>query len=203
LRTAVERLEADGVTLTTGETLSAKAVVIATDATEAERLTNGAVTSLGWRGCTTVYYASPQPVLNEPILCLDGDRSGPVNSVVELSAAAPSYAPAGQSLLSVAIISIPPDDDATLDRRVREQLTGWFGGAVNGWRLLRIDRIPHSLPDQTAGRLDPWQRPVRIRPGLYVCGDHRDNGSIDGAMTSGFRTAQSVMEDLHGSGRKT
>ena len=53
------------------------------------------------------------------------------------------------------------------------------------------------LPDQTAGKLDLWQRPVRLRPGLYVCGDHRDNGSIDGAMTSGFRAAQAVMEDLH------
>jgi predicted NAD/FAD-dependent oxidoreductase len=29
-----------------------------------------------------------------------------------------------------------------------------------------------------------------------VCGDHRDNASIDGAMTSGFRAAQAVMEDL-------
>jgi hypothetical protein len=37
---------------------------------------------------------------------------------------------------------------------------------------------------------------VRLRPGLYVCGDHRDNASIDGAMTSGFRAAQTVMEDL-------
>ena len=52
------------------------------------------------------------------------------------------------------------------------------------------------MPDQTAGKLDPWQRPVRLRPGLYVCGDHRDNASIDGAMISGFRAAQAVMEDL-------
>jgi predicted NAD/FAD-dependent oxidoreductase len=79
---------------------------------------------------------------------------------------------------------------------VREQLVEWFGGLVAGWRLLRVYRISHALPDQTAGKLDPWQRPVRLRPGLYVCGDHRDNGSIDGAMTSGFRAAQAVMADL-------
>jgi hypothetical protein len=45
--------------------------------------------------------------------------------------------------------------------------------------------------------LEPWRRPVRLKPGRYLCGDHRDQGSIDGALTSGFRAAQAAMEDLH------
>ncbi|MDF2740823.1 MAG: hypothetical protein K0S88_2191, partial [Actinomycetia bacterium] len=32
--------------------------------------------------------------------------------------------------------------------------------------------------------------------GLYVCGDHRDNASINGALVSGRRTADAVLEDL-------
>jgi phytoene dehydrogenase-like protein len=198
LGATVESVGPDGVRLAGGEVLTPRAVVVATDGTEAERLAGGGVTACGWRGSTTLYYAADRPPVDEPTLCLDGDGAGPVNSFVVMSKAASSYAPAGQNLLSASIIGIPSDDDATLDRRVRQQMTGWFSGAVGGWRLLRVYRIPHSLPDQTAGVLDPWQRPVRVRPGLYACGDHRDNGSIDGAMSSGFRAAQAVMEDLAG-----
>jgi predicted NAD/FAD-dependent oxidoreductase len=101
------------------------------------------------------------------------------------------------ALLSASIIGVPDEADDRLDFRVRNQLGEWFGAEVARWRLLRVYRIPHALPDMTAGSLDPPQRPVRIYPGLYVCGDHRDNGTIDGAMTSGFRAAQTVMEDMH------
>jgi predicted NAD/FAD-dependent oxidoreductase len=51
--------------------------------------------------------------------------------------------------------------------------------------------------------LDPWQRPVRLRAGLYVCGDHRDSASIDGALTSGRRVAEAVAEDLIGAGTQS
>jgi predicted NAD/FAD-dependent oxidoreductase len=31
---------------------------------------------------------------------------------------------------------------------------------------------------------------------LYVCGDHRDNASINGALESGRRAADAVLADL-------
>jgi predicted NAD/FAD-dependent oxidoreductase len=31
---------------------------------------------------------------------------------------------------------------------------------------------------------------------VYVCGDHRDNASIQGAMVSGRRAAEAVIADL-------
>jgi hypothetical protein len=42
---------------------------------------------------------------------------------------------------------------------------------------------------------EPWRRDVRVRPGVYVCGDHRDNASINGALESGRRAAEAVLED--------
>ena len=32
--------------------------------------------------------------------------------------------------------------------------------------------------------------------GVYLCGDHRDNASIEGAMVSGRRAAEAVLADL-------
>jgi predicted NAD/FAD-dependent oxidoreductase len=37
---------------------------------------------------------------------------------------------------------------------------------------------------------------VRVRKGLYVAGDHLDNGSINGALASGRRAAAALLEDL-------
>jgi phytoene dehydrogenase-like protein len=192
----VARLGHREVALEAGETLRARAVVVATEGPAAAQLVGDEVPDPGSNGAVTLYYAADRPPVAEPIVMLDGEGRGPVNHVAVMSNVSAAYAPPGQSLVAASVVGIPPEDDAELDRRARVQLGEWFGPQVAAWRLLRAYRIPHALPDQTAGRLDPWQRPVRLRPGLYVCGDHRDNGSIDGAMTSGFRAAQAVMEDL-------
>lgn len=184
------------VTLANGERLTAKAVVIATDGSAAGALTGGAVPAVGSNGSTTLYYAADTSPMSEPVLMLDGEGAGPVTSAAVMSEVSREYAPAGQALIAAACIGLPTDDDATLDRRAREQLGGWFGPAVTGWRLLRVYRIQHALPSQPVGALEPWERPVKVRDGLFVCGDHRDNASINGAMVSGRRAAEAVAEVL-------
>lgn len=184
------------VTLADGERLRAKAVVIATDGPAAAALGGGAVSAVGSNGSTTLYYAADASPMAEPVLMLDGEGTGPVTSAAVMSEVCRGYAPAGQSLIAAACIGVPADDDTTLDRRVREQLGGWFGPAVAGWRLLRVYRIRHALPSQPVGTLAPWERPVQVRNGLFVCGDHRDNASINGAMVSGRRAAEAVAEVL-------
>jgi len=196
LGTRVARVGHREVILDSGEIIRARAVVVATEGPAAAKLIGDEVPDQGSNGTVTLYYAATRPPVTEPILMLDGEGGGPVNNVVVMSNVSAAYAPPGQALIAAAVVGIPEDDSAELDRRARVQLGKWFGAQVTNWRLLREYRIPHALPDQTAGKLDPWQRPVRLRPGLYVCGDHRDNASIDGAMTSGFRAAQAVAEDL-------
>jgi phytoene dehydrogenase-like protein len=185
------------VVLEGGESIRTRAVVVATEGPALMKLIGDELPDPGSNGTVTLYYAADRPPVSEPVVMLDGEGHGPVNHAAVLSNISPAYAPAGRALIAAAVVGIPIDDDAELDRRARLQLSGWFGGVALTWRLLRVYRIPHALPDQTAGKLDPWQRPVRLRPGLYVCGDHRANGTIDGAMTSGFRAAQAVMEDLN------
>lgn len=193
LNTRVESLGHRAVTLAGGDTLLTRTVVVATGGPAAARLLGTEIADPGSHGSTTLYYSGQAGSLSYVI---DGTGQGPVNHLAVVSNVVPESAPPGQALIAACVVGIPPEEDADLDRRVRVQLADWFGRDVMGWKLLRVYRIPHAVPDQTAGKLEPWQRPVRLRPGLYVCGDHRDNASIDGAMASGFRTAQSVMEDL-------
>jgi len=195
--TRVRDVEKGKVTLTNGESILCRSVIIATEGPEASRLASNDIPELVSCGSTTLYYASPHAPTREPILMLDGDRRGPVNNVVVMSNVSPNYAPAGMHLISTTVIGIPIEDDDALDLRCRQQMGEWFGLTVADWRLLRVYRIPHSLPAQPPGWLEPPHRSVRLYPGMYVCGDHRDHASSDGAMTSGFRAAQTVMEDLH------
>ncbi|MDB5312269.1 MAG: FAD-dependent oxidoreductase [Gemmataceae bacterium] len=196
LNTQVESIGHREVTIAGRGRARARAVVVATDGPAAARLLGRELADPGSNGTVTLYYASDRAPVAGPILMLDGEGQGPVNHVAVMSNVSPGYAPPGKALIAAAVIGVPPDADTELDHQARAQLTGWFGAAVSGWQLLRVYRIPHALPDQTAGKLNPWHRPVRLLPGLYVCGDHRDNASIDGAMSSGFRAAQAVMEDL-------
>ena len=126
------------------------------------------------------------------MLVLDGERGGPVNNLCVPSDVAPSYAPPGAALVSATVLGIPQADDASLRRAVIGQLRDWFGAQVDDWRHLRTYRIPYALPALTTEAFTGPERPVRLRPGLFVCGDHRDTPSIQGAMVSGRRAAAAV-----------
>jgi Flavin containing amine oxidoreductase len=169
--------------------LDSRAIVIATDGPEAARLA-GVDQPKAWRSVRCFYFAADKPPLKEPILVLNGESSGPVNNFCVVSNVAPSYAPAGASLLSASVLGTASEES------VREHLSVWFGPDVRRWIHLRTYDIPHAQPDQAAPALADARKPVRIRKGLYVCGDHVENASLHGALRSGRRVTDAVMEDL-------
>jgi phytoene dehydrogenase-like protein len=190
----VAAVEEGAVVLATGGRVEATAVVVAADGTQAARLVG--VPEPGWRGVTCLYFDADAPPVEGPILALDGDGDGPVNNLCVPSQVVSSYAPAGRALVSASVLGDRPESDAELESAVRTQLEGWFGPAVRRWRHLRTYRIGRALPVRTPPSFEPADRAVRLRPGLYVCGDHRETPSIQGAMASGRRAAQAVLEEL-------
>jgi phytoene dehydrogenase-like protein len=186
--------------LESGERVLGDTVVVATDGPTAAHLTS-AVRAPGWRGVTCLYFAAKEPPLREPVLVLDGEGRGPVNNLCVPSAVSSRCAPPGESLVSATVLGNPETDDAALVESVRAQLRDWFGDVVSGWRHLRSYRIPHAQPAQQPPALATPERPVRLSKSLYVCGDHRDNASINGALASGRRAAQALLEDWTSEGR--
>ena len=79
---------------------------------------------------------------------------------------------------------------------IRDQLYDWFGSKVYRWKHLRTYRIPYAYPLQTPEQVSSLERPVKVRDGLYVCGDHRDMATIHGAMKSGNRTATQILQTV-------
>ena len=193
--TRVQAVEPGALVLAGGERRPARAVVVATDGPTAARLVG--LADPGSVPATCVYFAAEQPPVDEPLIVLDGEGTGPVNNLCVPDTVAPTYAPPGASLVSATVLG-PVRDRPALVEAVREQLGRWFGPAVRGWRHLRTYHVPHAQPEQPPGRLEPPERPVRVRPGIYACGDHLDNASINGAMVSGRRAADALLDDLTG-----
>ena len=147
------------------------------------------------RGVRCLYFAAPDPPIGERYLVLNGAGEGPINSLCVPSAIAPGYAPPGCHLVSVTVLHAPLSEDILI-RNVREQLLRWFGEQANGWELLRSYHIENALLDQAPAQGGVAMSSVRVRVGLYVCGDHCGTASINGAMLAGRRAAEAVCGEM-------
>lgn len=188
--TQITEVTGSGVRTKAGEHLRATAVVIATDGTSAATLAP-AVAAPAWHPVTTFYYRLPASPLRAPVLVVDGHDELLLNAVI-LSDVAPGYAPQGATL---AAASVPGRADPALEPQVRGRLARMYQTSTRDWEFIDAYAIPRALPVLRAGQ--PLARPVRLGPGRYVCGDHRDTPSIQGALVSGRRAANAVLADLH------
>ncbi|MCD9622979.1 NAD(P)/FAD-dependent oxidoreductase [Rhabdothermincola salaria] len=177
-----------------GSRVEGRALLVATDGPTASHLLG--LREVGSRPVAAVWFSAPEPPRRGAVLMLDGDSSGPAANVAVMSETARSYAPPGRSLI-VAAVPGPAALDPDLAVAVTRQMLRWFGPGVEEWEVLRVDVIRHGQPDQRPP-LDPRQ-PVAVGERRYVCGDHRDTASIQGALVSGRRAARQVCLDI-GSG---
>ncbi len=190
LGVAATGVGADHVTVT-DERIATSATVVATDGPAAARLLD--LPPVGSKAVGSVAFAADAPPIDSKLVVLDGTGAGPVLNVAVMSNVAPEYAPTGRHQI---VAALPGLDDTTLgsdlERLARDQLRGWWGAQVDDWEHLTTHRIPHGQPRQSVP-FDPKRR-VDLGDGRYVCGDHRDTASIQGAMHSGRRTALSVLD---------
>lgn len=192
-----------------GRTVNAARVVVATEGPVAARLLGDrGVDDPGSRSVSCLWFdapASPVPARHRRLIVLDGARSGPALNVALMSDVAPGYAAGapGRTLVAAACpagTGATPElehdvlDDASLESRVRTQLRLWWGPQVDEWRTLRTHRITHGQPDHQPP-FSPRRRQA-LGDGLFVCGDHRDTPSLQGALFSGRRCGLSVVADL-------
>jgi len=189
LNTRVSKVDGAKVTLASGESITARAVVVATDGPTASSLLGIPTVESRKVGC--VYFSADTPPTKEKYVVLDGTGNGPVLNVAVISNVAPSYAPADKHLI---VAALPGVTDGDLEAMSRKQLRSWWGPQVDEWKHLRTYVINHGGPVQKPP-FSPKQR-VNLGNGLFVCGDHRDTGSIQGAMFSGRRCGEAVVQSL-------
>jgi phytoene dehydrogenase-like protein len=195
LNARVQHVWEGGIRLESGEELFAGAVVVACDPIHAARLLPDDGIRTVMRGVRCLYFAAADPPIGERYLVLNGAGEGLINSLCVPSELAPGYAPPGCHLVCVTVLHAPLSEDILI-RDVREQLLRWFGEQANGWEFLRSYHIENALLDQAPAQGGVAMSPVRVRVGLYVCGDHCGTASINGAMLAGRRAAEAVCREM-------
>lgn len=191
LNQKVVSLDAHSVTLSSGEQIRGRAVVLATNAASVGSLLPDLKERMPeWRSVTNLYFCAPSSPINESIICLNGSGEGVVNNVCALTDVSPDYSPDERALISVSVLGLHPQE--ALPAKVRQELMGWFGECVAKWCHLRTDLIPEALPEQTP-KAQKHKLGYIQQKGIYVCGDHTTSASIEGAVISGKRAAEAII----------
>ncbi|MET8133776.1 NAD(P)/FAD-dependent oxidoreductase [Streptomyces sp. NPDC005251] len=172
--------------------LRCRAILLATGARAAAEFLPGLHVP-AFHPVTVLHHTTDEPPLTAPALLLDADRSGPVAHTAVVSQVDPTRAPAGRALISSTVLGTPPAA-AHLDAAVRAQLARLYGTSTDRWELLAVHHEPEAVPAMPPPH-DP-RRPVRLLAGLYVCGDHRDTSTVQGALHSARRAAHALLTDL-------
>ena len=177
---------------TAGGALTSRQVVVATGPREASRLAGGP--PVATNGLTTWWFAVDEAPDPRRLVAVDARGTqappGPVWNAAVVSTVAPSYAPAGRHLVEATTLLARPDGQAS-EGEVLAHLADLYGCDTASWEVVAHHVIREAVPASPP----PLQltRPVAVGHGLFVCGDHRDTASIQGALVSGQRAARAVL----------
>lgn len=190
----------EGIVLEDGRTVKSQhGVILAVEEPEAVRLLEGRKpASKPGRSTVCLYFSAGDAPIKEPTLILNGSGEGLVNNMFFATNVAKSYGPAGKTLVSVSLVGrYDQYQDEELEETVRKELGGWFGSStVGSWRHLRTYRIEFAQPDQRPPIGSRFKhRDPRVGPGIYICGDHVESATFDGALVSGRRAAEALIAD--------
>jgi len=188
LNTAAAKVAPGEVTTSDGRCVRAPRVVVAVEGPAAAKLVD--IDPVASNAATCVWLSAPSAPTPDRYVILDG-TGGPAQNIAIMSNVAPTYAPPGKALIAAAC---PGVNDPDAESTVRAQLRTIWGPTVDSWTHLRTHAIAHGQPDQSVP-FSPKQ-PVLLGAGLFVCGDHRDTASIQGALFSGRRAGEAVAASL-------
>lgn len=191
----VERIEPSGrdvvVHTDSGDAIRAGAVVAAAGPRGEPALTGSSVPAT--HGLVTWWFEADVEPSAYPLIALDGRRRGappgPVWNAAVVTTVAPSYAPPGRHLVQATTLLDRPDGLAP-EKEVLTHLGELYGCSTSAWRTVARYEIPVALPSAPPP-LDT-RRPVHLGGPMFVCGDHVDTASIQGALVSGNRAATAV-----------
>lgn len=186
----VIRIGQNFVETVSGERFEADNIVLATDMSSAASL-NASIPNRGWNQTACYYFRAPQSPLPRPMIALNASGKGFIQNISVPSDVSPGYAPEGQTLICVST-SCDKDYDPS---EIKAELSDWFGTATDSFNFLKRYKIPQALPRQLPGDLPFESAPLRDSSGIWICGDHRFSSSIEGALKSGRRVAEAILQN--------
>ncbi len=194
LEAKVDKIEGQKVYLSDGSSYTAPHIIVSTEATGLiSKITKVKDTH---QSTTQLHYIADEPPISEPLIALNTNKTHLFNNICTISQVAAGYAPADKHLISVSIVGTTGYSNGELDKVVRKELKTWFGGITEEWQHLQTKKISYALPNQESVFHKLPDKQIKIRKGLYVCGDFLLNGSINAAMRTGRKAGDLVIQNL-------
>jgi len=195
LETKIENLNDGKLKIKDGETVSPKAIVIATEGHHAEKLLGLETGNVEWNGTHCFYYSVPRHAFEEPWLHLNGSGKGIINNIAPVSAVSNEYEAHHKGLISVSVLEENAEGLSAdeIESKAKNDLNRWFGKRAEKFEPITYYHIKHALPKQPPGFMKHKAK-LNLPENTAVCGDFRLNSSIDGALRSGRLAAEKIRK---------
>ncbi len=188
LNAPVKKIVGKNVYLESGEVIEAEKIVLATDAKTAAQLL-GEKSDVEFNSTVCLYFESDAPLQlsGAPYLIINSNEGELIDHLFVNSEVAPSYAPAGKTLIAVSLVGEKEFSGDVLEAKAQAELANWFGREMV-WRHLKTYRINDALPQFF--RDSTVSRNLKINENLYRCGDYAAYPSLNAAMKTGREVAE-------------
>lgn len=186
--TLVKQIENKTVHLDNGEILEADQIIIATDSSSIFGSTNNK--EIKWKSCYNIYLESEASVFNQAIIGLLPNKKLLVNNFHFLS----DVFGGKENILSVTVVKQHSFSEEKMIQTVKKELEDHCNIKTNG--LVKLYHIKKALPDLGQLTYQPLEDDLSLASGVYCCGDHLANGSLNAAMASGRLVAEQVIEQV-------
>lgn len=190
LNTPVERIENLNIILKNGEILNADSILIATDPSAV--ISNYQKPAVEWKSCYNFYFKTETPRLKETIIGLLPGANTLVNNfhfLNDVFGSKPNH-----NILSVTVVNSQGISQDEMVSNVRKELQELCN--IKADELIASFHIKKALPNICDLVYEPTLEEVRLTKGIYTCGDHLANGSLNAAMASGRVAARKIAADL-------
>jgi len=189
--TPVSLVEEGKVHLKDGRSISADAILVATESSGI--LKDGDAAQVSWNSSDTLYFETGKRTINKPMIGLISEEDALVNNIFyPTSLDCEKRGP--KELLSVTVVKEHSLDETALINKVGEELRSLCG--ISDLRFLKRYRIKRSLPHLHSLRSQWQQQQGRVGKNIFMAGDHLLYGSSNAALLSGEAAARSMIEAL-------
>ncbi len=153
------------------------------------------------RGLSTWWFLSDDPVGANPVVTVDGCSMSCLDSAVEVTSVAPSYAPGRHLIAGTAVHPSRSSFDASRDipseAAVRDSLGKIYDANPSNWQLVTRHDIPQAIPLIEPQTAMTGHREVAMFKGrVALAGAHNATPTVDGAIRSGQRAARKIISEL-------
>jgi len=140
-----------------------------------------------YHSVTNNYFETEKLPIDTKHVILNANQNRVINNVVMISNVAPNYSQTEKHLISVSANGIYTEVDIFLT-----DLKSIFGLEVANWNLVKSYIIKEALP---VINFEKKYKPMSPE-GVFYCGDYLVQGSINGAMESGRRAAEEIINGV-------